>query len=137
MAHIYTDAVSVSVAYTPTPELSPLTTAECAYGLRFVELNHRSTGQPWSVRQTAIYHRYNIDEKASTWVLISASTKVKNSLHEYVRSSENLSALNPFEVHVLLLDTLLGNWRSYVIYLTEEISKQASIYRVCQHGIAG
>ena len=56
--------------------------------------------------------------------MISASTKIKNSLKEYAKSSENLSALNPFEIHVIILDTALGNWRSYLIYLTEEISKQ-------------
>ncbi|KAL8900753.1 MAG: hypothetical protein Q9192_000912 [Flavoplaca navasiana] len=97
---------------------------ECAYGLRFVELNHRGTREPWSVRQTAIYHRYMLEGKASTWIMISPSVKIKASLNKYVSSSENLAALNPFEIHVILLDTALGNWRSYIIYLTEEVSKQ-------------
>lgn len=98
---------------------------ECAYGLRFVELNLRSTKVPWSVRQIVIYHRYEVIEKASTWVMISASTKFEASVNGYIESSENISALNPFEIHVLLLDTALGNWRSYIVFLTEEISKQS------------
>lgn len=97
---------------------------ECAYGLRFVELNFRSSQTPWSVRQTVIYHRYEVEEKASTWIIISASTLIEDSLNGYIKNSEDLSALNPFEIHVILLDTALGNWRSYIIFLTEEISKQ-------------
>lgn len=120
----YMDAVLDLVAYPSTPGLSSLTITECAYGLRFVELNFRGTREPWSVRQTAIYHSYKLDKRVSTWVMISASTKIKDSLNNYVRSSENISALNPFEIHVILLDTALGNWRSYIIYLTEQISKQ-------------
>ncbi|KAL9002194.1 MAG: hypothetical protein Q9188_004864 [Gyalolechia gomerana] len=50
---------------------------------------------------------------------------IEDSLNGYINSFENLSALNPFEIHVILLDTALGNWRSYIIFLTEEISKQS------------
>ena len=69
-----------------------------------------------------------LEGKASTWIMISASVKIKDSLDKYVSSSENLAALNPFEIHVILLDTALGNWRSYIIYLTEEVSKQVGAH---------
>lgn len=111
-----------------TPLLSDigrvLNQAECAYGLRYVELNHRDVRKPWSVRQTAMYHKYKIDQGCSTWVIISASKGAELSLDRYIRSSQVLSALSPFEIHLILLDAALANWRPYIIYLTEQIMNQ-------------
>jgi hypothetical protein len=73
-----------------------------------------------------VYHKYKADEQSSTWVLISASTSAQLYLDRYIKSAgtENISTLNPFEIHLILLDTALSNWRLYVISITEKMSEQ-------------
>lgn len=103
---------------------------EIAYGLKYVELNNRSARKPWSTRQSAIYHRYAYGQEAntSTWVLVASSRRTKRSVGKYVRGSSDLTALNPFEIHLIILDTSLANWRPYIIYLTEQITEQVEIW---------
>lgn len=60
----------------------------------------------------------------STWVLVSASNNTEGCLHKYAQCAGDLATLNPFEIHLILLDSMLANWRPYIIYLTEEITKQ-------------
>ena len=78
------------------------------------------------MRQTVIYHRYAYGQGVytSTWMLVAASNRTKQSVAKYVEGSSDLNALNPFEIYALILDTSLANWRLYIIYLTEQISEQ-------------
>ena len=101
-----------------------LTDTECSYGLRFAELNNREGNDPWSIRQTAIYHKYTAADKSSSWIMIAASDRTRTSLDLYAKSCTDLALFNPFEIHVLVLDSALANWRSYIIDLTERITRQ-------------
>jgi uncharacterized membrane protein len=49
----------------------------------------------------------------------------------YLRTAGSMDDLNPFEIHLLLLDTAMANWRPYMVYLTAETNKQVCIY--CRH----
>ena len=102
------------------------TLIECAYVLKYVDLNHRSEQKPWSMRQTAVYHKYAYgqDVNTSTWMLVAVSERTKRSVGKYVEGSSDLATLNPFEIHVIILDTSLANWRLYIIYLTEQVTEQ-------------
>ena len=99
---------------------------DCAYGLRYVELKNRSKAEPWSIRQTAIYHKYKTDTKSSTWIMVSASPNTKRVLERYISSSKDLASLKVFELHLLMIDTALANWPQYIMDLTDNISKQVS-----------
>ena len=103
---------------------------ECAYGLRYVELNHRSTARPWSMRQMAVYQGHKSMEKSSIWILLSASQRTETCIDRYIKSAENLHELNPFEIHVLILEIALTNWRPYIMHLTKEISQQTDLFSV-------
>lgn len=99
---------------------------ECAYGLKYVESNNRNGQKPWSMRQTAVYHKYvyGQDVNTSTWMIVAVSKRTKRSVGKHVEGSADLTALNPFEIHVIILITSLANWRPYIIYLTEQITEQ-------------
>ncbi len=103
---------------------SLLIEAECAYGLRYAELNHRDVKRPWSIRQTAVYHQYITDDKSSTWIMISLSQKTQLRIDRYIKSSPNAADLSPFELHLIILDSALANWRPFIISLTESITQQ-------------
>lgn len=104
--------------------MTSLIFSECAYGLRYVDLKNRDGGNSWSMRQTVIYHKYLATNKSSTWVMVSPSTKTETCLDQYTRTCGDLTLLNPFEIHLLVLDTLLANWRPYIVDLTARITEQ-------------
>ena len=99
---------------------------ECAYELRYVEPNPYYVKKPWRLRQTAIYHRYNSDNRSSTWVVVSASSNAESSIDRYIKSAGDLSGPCPFDIHLLVVETALSNWRPYIVHLTEEISELVS-----------
>ena len=105
---------------------SSLIGLDCAYGLRYVELNNRGKAEPWSIRQTAIYHKYKPDTKSSTWIMVSASPNTRRVLERYISSSEDLASLKAFELHLLMIDAALANWPQYIMDLTDNISGQVS-----------
>ena len=106
-----------------------LISPECAYGLKYVDLNKRSSKSPWSIRQTAIYHQYACDQhaKCSTWLFVALSERSKLSVEKYMTESSEILESNPFEIHLIVLDNVLANWRPYIIYLTEKITEQVGI----------
>ena len=42
-------------------------------------------------------------------------------MDKYLQNVDTVVSSNPFEIHLLLLDTALANWRPYVMYLTVKI----------------
>ncbi|KAF2656766.1 hypothetical protein K491DRAFT_357870 [Lophiostoma macrostomum CBS 122681] len=100
---------------------------ECSYILRYVEFTNRGGGKsPWSLRQFAVYHRYktNIANPCSTWILVGASQRTELELDRYTRSIETLLGSNPFELHVIFLDTAIDSWREYLGHLTQQVTYQ-------------
>ena len=92
--------------------------------LRYVELNYRQKSKPWSIRQTAVYHKYEVNQQCSTWVLIAASGSAEARLDEYIKNFDSLAGLNPFEAHLIIFDTALANWRPRIVDLTEKVTAQ-------------
>lgn len=56
--------------------------------------------------------------------MIAPSKSAETSLDRYIKSCKDIAQLNPFEIHLIVLDTALANWRPYIIGLTERITKQ-------------
>jgi hypothetical protein len=105
---------------------------ECSYILRYVEFTDRPKKKPWSLRQFAVYHRYKqSDQKpCSTWILVGASQRTEARLDHYTRSIEDLMRVNPFELHVIFLDTAIATWRPYLVYLTQLVAEQVRTSRM-------
>jgi hypothetical protein len=104
-------------------------TFECMYGLRFVELNGRGvTSQPtsrWSFRQTAVYCNFGAVPQDSTWIFVTPSRLAQERLDGYASCKHETSA-KPFEIHLLLLDTAMTNWRHYLVELAAETDQHAA-----------
>ena len=56
--------------------------------------------------------------------MISASERTEVALDRYIRSCTDVASLNAFEIHVIVLDNALANWRPYIIDLTERVTQQ-------------
>lgn len=102
---------------------------ECAYGLRYVELNkYGGDKEPWSVRQTAFYQKY--DHGKQTWILISPSKDVESKLEQYIHQMSSFMdqkpRRNPFELHIVFISIAMANWRWYIKSLVERATEQSS-----------
>ncbi|KUJ21645.1 uncharacterized protein LY89DRAFT_729158 [Mollisia scopiformis] len=113
-----------------SPELGSF---ECAYGFRYVELNHRTLARrenpdydPWSVRQSAVYQRYDSKYNRIMFILITPSETARKNLEEAVKNAiARPGRLNAFDLHRILLSTLHENWRLYVRSLENLMTQQS------------
>jgi hypothetical protein len=103
---------------------------ECMYGLRFFEQNGRGIPQEpttqWSLRQTAIYCRSCPSGDGNVWLFTTISPVAQRRLDAYVIEHESIGLTSPFEIHLLLLDTAIANWRFFLIALSAEIDEEVS-----------
>ncbi|KAF2184449.1 hypothetical protein K469DRAFT_709209 [Zopfia rhizophila CBS 207.26] len=102
---------------------------ECSYILRYIEFTDRKARkQPWSLRQFAVYHRYKPKRQnwCSTWILVGASQRTEVRLDQYTRSIDDLVGSNPFEIHIIFLDTAIASWRPYLVDLTRQVTEQSN-----------
>ena len=105
---------------------------ECAYGFRYVELNHRRKAMegnpdfdPWSVRQSAVYQQYNSTQNKITFILISPSKNARDGLEEAIyRARKHGKSLNAFDLHRILISVLHENWRLYIRSLEKLLRDQ-------------
>lgn len=65
----------------------------------------------------------------STWLIIALSQRAQGRLDSYISANGDLSRYNPFEVHLLLLDTATANWRPYLVDIAAQINEQVSCVR--------
>jgi hypothetical protein len=103
---------------------------ECMYGMRFFELNGRGSVQEpstqWSLRQSIVYSRSCSDMETTTWLFVTISPIVQKRLDAYVTGSERADLANPFEIHLIILQTIISNWRFFLIALSTEIDEEAT-----------
>ncbi|KUJ20793.1 uncharacterized protein LY89DRAFT_640613 [Mollisia scopiformis] len=106
---------------------------EYAYMLRRVELNgraHTEDDNPWSIRQTAVYHRLSAPKTQSlksTFLLIAPSENVEDQFGRCLSQSnaEDGMALSPWNVHRILVADSLRGWMDYMAYLEKGLKEQS------------
>jgi hypothetical protein len=116
--------------------LTSLKGTESSYVLRRAELHGRTLldGQsPWSIRQTAVYHQYNLDTNSqhdhetqrSTFLLIAPSPCVVNKISQCCDIGViHPHAISPFSLQSILVADSLKGWMRYMTWLEGELNKQ-------------
>lgn len=80
---------------------------------------------PWSVRQTAVYQRYNSAQDNVVFILVAPSDEACMNLEqEVLRLRRNGKHVNPFYLHLILVSTISENWRLYIRSLERALTKQ-------------
>lgn len=110
---------------------------ESAYILRRVELNGRvlTEGQsPWSIRQTAVYHRLHFNENdsveslqdvKSTFLLIAPSHNAEQRLRQQLELSNRCTIVSCNIQRLLVADSLRG-WMDYMAWLETQLKEQSN-----------
>ena len=94
-----------------------------------MELNNRvlTEGQvPWSIRQSAVYHRSDLAGKEPTvFIIIAISQSGEQMLEQSLElAMEDSRAVAPFNVHRLLIADSLKNWQDYMASLESQLRDQ-------------
>lgn len=98
------------------------------YNLRSVEVSKSQTDLPWSVRQSAVYHSFDLNTGQSLWVNVKGNKLIKNRITEASETpslcrvqsrSEAFSA--SLATHLLFCDWSAENWRWYINDLENEL----------------
>lgn len=98
---------------------------EICYNIKYVEKNYRLPDEPWSIRQTCIYQKFEYSKKSSTWILVQPSGQVQSRIQEVfkARTVEDIekSVHNPLDLHLVFLSAAAENWRWYYNSLEEAL----------------
>jgi hypothetical protein len=152
----------LSVPYTGLvlPELGRLgREIRLCYNLKSVESSNSNPEWPWSIRQTAVYHSFDVDTGKSFWIMVKGSPLIRSRIQDattegVVRSpdlkcfeSVSKSFSSALATHLVLCDWCDEEWRWYLNYLEKRlqhatgralaiiIDKEPSLYeeRTFQH----
>lgn len=102
------------------------------YNLKSVE---RSSDKhwPWSIRQTAVYHSFDVENGTAFWIMVKGSTLMKKRIQESTaknavrpldlnRFGSNCEAFaSALATHLVLADWCVEEWRWYLNYLEERL----------------
>lgn len=81
---------------------------------------------PFSIRETGIYHSFNTDTNESSWVFIQASNILEEQLKNCFAQPNEAKTILQFKIHGIVLQAALDGWRDYLVYLEETFSNLVS-----------
>lgn len=99
------------------------------YNLKSVEALNGQPHRPWSVRQAAVHHSFDVENGRATWIIVKANELIKTRLMAETQSlaeanaSSGTSTVQAFSsslaVHLLVCNWSGEGWRWYINYLEE------------------
>jgi hypothetical protein len=109
---------------------------QMCYNLRFVERYKPDPDWPWSIRQSAIFHSFDVENGRTVWIMIKGNLSIRNRIAEAIKSDNTIEASNihsyksvstsfasSINVHSNLCDMATENWRWYINFLEGEFQK--------------
>lgn len=103
-----------------------------SYSLRSVE---RAPGSewPWSIRQCAVYHAYDIETDLANWIIIKANkllkTRIRSSIDEDLLYAKDMSEAErslmwpTLQTHLLIASWSAEQWRWYINFLEDRFQE--------------
>jgi hypothetical protein len=99
--------------------------AEFCYNLRYMDLNGRDRGDPWSLRQCGVYQQICLTTRCSYWILLQVSSRMRAKLDQALRSklhkNDNLG-IDPMVPHIIFISAMAANWQDYLEYLHSQLA---------------
>jgi hypothetical protein len=71
----------------------------------------------------AIYHRFDIINIASVWIIVQATAGMRSGLRDFLTSSaeKNLFPTDHLNLHIFFFLELASNWRAYINFLEAQL----------------
>lgn len=106
---------------------------EMCFNLRSVESAQGTPEWPWSVRQTAVYHSFDIISGRTIWIIVKGNNLMRNRIQKTMSTSESSKSGNirdcdllprsfcaTIETHLIFCEWARENWRWYINFLEKE-----------------
>ncbi|KAH8590628.1 hypothetical protein B0O99DRAFT_579875 [Bisporella sp. PMI_857] len=103
------------------------------YNLKSVEVSKGQKEWPWSIRQTAAYHSFDVETGKALWFIIKgdqlmekrmeAATQAESSIGLKSLSSLAESFSATLQTHLVVFDWCRDHWRWYLNFLEQELHK--------------
>lgn len=99
---------------------------EVAYVLKYAFCKPvKDKMDPWAIRQTAVYQKYDTETNRSTWIFFNPTMDCafQERLMTLLRSPSQVLALKrqPLLIHNILLGTFFPLWRDYLAHYERKI----------------
>jgi hypothetical protein len=105
---------------------------EICYLYKYGEMKKFQNMYPWVIRQTGIYHQYDMATARSVWILVSPmpSSLAEHRLLECMEKEDDLDAIlkSPMLLHTFIIGTYLHFWRDYCSYYEEKLQRIVSVH---------
>ncbi|KAL9131378.1 MAG: hypothetical protein Q9175_006779 [Cornicularia normoerica] len=101
------------------------------YNLRSIESSKGQPEWPWSIRQSALYHSFDVETGRTNWIVIKGDQLLKKRIKS-ATGSRGLPATSRFAtvdrafastlaIHVIMCEWSGENWRWYINFLEEAL----------------
>lgn len=94
--------------------------AELCYLLRYPARHGRKSGCPYSLRQMAVYQRFDHVKKTSRWIFVQAPDEFSDEFRSSLSSGEH-EEMHACDIHRRIFSIAEQEWRDYICYLDAEL----------------
>ncbi|TGO60179.1 hypothetical protein BOTNAR_0149g00020 [Botryotinia narcissicola] len=117
---------------------NPREPKDLMYVIRQVELNGRGGTNPWSIRQTAVYHGKRPDETSSlpvsiktaplTLLIIAPTSNAEMRITEYLEErAADKRQMSSWDLHRIIVSDSLSGWQDYMTSLEARLREQTNL----------
>lgn len=97
--------------------------AEIAYNVKHVARHGRaSPHDPFSIRQTGIYQKFQSSSATSVWILLQPPETLSERLTAAAGHHQVSDPVAQLGYHVFIFQCLSENWRDYINYFEENFT---------------
>ena len=96
--------------------------AELCYLLRYPARHGRKSGCPFSIRQMAIYQRFDHVKKTSRWIFVQVPDDFADELRSRLSLLGEQGKIPACDVHRQIFLIAEQEWRDYICYLDAEMA---------------
>ena len=103
---------------------------QLCYSLKAVEQSRSQMEWPWSIRQTAIHHSFDVNHGRANWIIIKGDQLMKNRIRLAIKdtglngTSDSHCVARAFVstlvIHMVIGDWSCESWRWYINFLQEK-----------------
>lgn len=96
---------------------------ELGYSIKYVEKHGRKLADPYSLRETGVYQKWDPASRRGEWIFMQPSESIKSFLETRFPRTTERDAEFLFQIHTAILIKASSNWRFYINYLEDVFSK--------------
>lgn len=96
---------------------------ELGYNIKYVEKHGRKLADPYSLRETGVYQKWDPACRRGDWIFMQPSESIKGLLETRFPTTTKKDAEYLFQIHAAILTKASSNWRFYINHLEDVFSK--------------